>query len=124
MSRLLISALVAAFAVSPIASAMTPSDVRTCNSLASGFKTKSAAYEAAQAERDEAAAEAELAGDAWEEAEDLRLFSDENALQADTALVAYEAARADFEMAEAAVQEQGVALNAEISRYNARCVKD
>lgn len=124
MSRLLIPALVAAFALSPFAAAMTPSDVRTCNSLASGFKAKTAAYETAQAERDEAAAEAELAGDAWEEAEDLRLFSDENAMEADTALAVYEAAKADFEMAEAAVQEQGMALNAEISRYNARCVKD
>lgn len=124
MSRLLIPALVAAFALSPVAAAMTPSDVRTCNSLASGFKTKTAAYETAQAERDEAAAEAELAGDAWEEAEDLRLFSDENAIQADTALMTYNAAKADFEMAEAAVQEQGMALNFEISRYNARCVKD
>ena len=124
MPRLLIAAFISLLALSPVATSMTPAQIRSCNALAQGFSGKATEYEAAKASRDEAAAAAELAGEAWEAAEELRLFGAEQASDADEAYAAYEAAKVEFETIEAAVREQGASLNAEIATYNTRCVTD
>ena len=68
--------------------------------------------------------EVEAAGDAWENAEALRNFGEEQALEADTTKVAYEGLKSDLFEKEVALQNLVVSLNQDVAAYNESCAKD
>ncbi len=68
--------------------------------------------------------EVEAAGDAWENAEALRNFSDEQAAEADATKVAYETLKADLLDKESSLQGLVVSLNEEVIAYNTKCVRN
>ena len=71
-----------------------------------------------------AEARVEAAGDAWENAEALRNFSEEQALEADTTKTAYEGLKSDLFEKEVALQNLVVSLNQDVAAYNESCAKD
>ena len=68
--------------------------------------------------------ELEAAGDAWENAEAMRNFGADQAAQADTTKVAYDALKADLMAKEQSLQAMVVAINDDVAAYTKRCVKD
>lgn len=66
--------------------------------------------------------EVEAAGDAWENAEAMRHFSDANADEADATKIKYETLKADLMEKEMALQALVVSLNEDVAAYNAACV--
>lgn len=119
-------ALVSAFALfgAPAATALTQDEVNQCNALASSFAPRKAEFDDKSALRDTLATKAEEAGDAWEDAEALRLFSAEHTQAANTAEAEYLEAKAAFETAESEVRALGAALNEDFTIFNTKCVKD
>ena len=124
MKKLLsLLALSLAFAV-PVASALSTEDAKTCKTLAESFGPAKTALEAKLAERDGLATEAEAAGEAWENAENVRTLSQEAAAQADALRVVFDEKKAAFEVVEADLSERSQKLNADFARFNKLCVKD
>lgn len=68
--------------------------------------------------------EVEAAGEAWENAEALRKFSDEQAAEADATKVAYDSLKADLLEKETNLQALVVSLNDQVATYNAKCVRN
>jgi len=68
--------------------------------------------------------EVEAAGDAWENAEAMRNFGADEAAEADTTKVAYDALKSDLLQKEVALQAMVVSINDEVADYTKRCVKD
>ncbi|MEM7638777.1 MAG: hypothetical protein AAF269_06920 [Pseudomonadota bacterium] len=68
--------------------------------------------------------EVEAAGDAWENAEAMRNFSQDQAAEADATKVAYDTLKADLRSKEQSLQTLVVSLNKDVAAYNQRCVKD
>jgi len=114
----------AALSLVPSASAMGQGDGRSCGALAKQVKADSQDVQARQAAIETLASDAELAGEAWENAEALRAFSPEQAAEADALKADYETSRTTFETAQIELSERASALNTDIAAYNARCVRD
>ena len=119
-------AVISAFAlfVAPSSAALTQEEITQCNTLASSFAPRKAEFDEKSALRDSLAVKAEEAGDIWEEAEALRLFSTEHAEEADKTEAEYLEAKAAFETAEADVRVLGAALNEDFTRFNKTCVSE
>jgi len=116
-------ALSLAFAV-PVASALSAEDAKTCKALAESFGPAKTALEAQVVERDRLALEAEAAGEAWENAENVRTLSPEAASEADALRVTFDEKKAAFNVVEADLFEKSQKLNADFARFNNLCVKD
>jgi len=121
----LISLLAFSFALAvPIASALSTEDAKTCKALAESFAPAKAALEAQVAERDRLALEAEAAGEAWENAENVRTLSPEAAGEADALSVTFDEKKNAFNVVEADLFEKSQKLNADFARFNNLCVTD
>lgn len=68
--------------------------------------------------------EVEAAGDAWENAEALRNFGEDQAVEADSTKVAYEGLKSDLFEKEVSLQNLVVSLNQDVAAYNESCAKD
>lgn len=105
----------------PIASALTQSEARECKALAASFAPAKTAIEAKLAKREGLAAEAEAAGEAWENAENIRTLSRETAKDAEALKKIFQTRKADFERFEADLQSASEKLNADFNRFNTLC---
>ena len=113
-----LSALTAVFFIAaPIATA------QTCSQQATQLQERQVEAQALAEARLELVDKVEEAGDAWENAEALRHFSDENAEQADATKTEYESLKADLMQKEVSLQNLVGSLNQKVEAYNAACVK-
>ena len=121
----LVSLLALSFALAvPVASALSVEDAKTCKALAESFGPAKTALEAKVAERDGLATEAEAAGEAWENAENVRTLGKEAAAEADALRVVFDEKKTAFEVVEADLFEKSQKLNADFARFNNLCVSD
>ena len=113
-----LSALIAVFFIAaPIAAA------QTCSQQANQLQERQVEAQALADARLELVDKVEEAGDAWENAEAMRHFSDENAEQADATKSHYETLKADLMQKEVSLQTLVGSLNEQVATYNADCVK-
>ena len=108
-------------AVAATANANGASDVKACKAMAATLAPKQADITKMTASRDEAAAQVEATGEAWEDAETHRLVSPGHAATADTAKAAYESAKQAFARQEMALQASVSQYNDDIAAFNGRC---
>jgi len=108
----------------PAASALTQGEARECQALAASFGPAKAALEAQVSERDGLAAEAEAAGEAWENAENVRTLGADEAAAADALRISFDERKAAFELVEADLFEKSQTLNKDFARFNNLCVTD
>ena len=114
-----LSALAAIFVI-----AVPGASAQSCAQQASDLQQQQVqAQELAEA-RSSLVEEVEAAGDAWENAEALRNFGDEQAAEADATKVAYETLKADLLDQELNLQALVVSLNDQVAAYNAKCVRN
>jgi hypothetical protein len=104
--------------------ALTPVEVRQCNAMAETFDAKQAEILRLQEAQAELAAEAETLGEAWEMAEEQRLFSARHGAAADDSKAAYEAARNASNSAAMDLSSKVRMLQADVAQFNARCAAD
>ncbi len=117
-------ALLMLCALSMPAMALTPGEVRQCNAMAETFDAKQAEILRLQEAQAELASEAETLGEAWEMAEEQRLFSARHGAAADDAKAAYEAARNASNSAAMDLNSKVRMLQADVAQFNARCAAD
>lgn len=124
IKQIAISAFLLA-AIAPVASAqMTTAQVERCQMLGQTFDIKKANVATATEKRDALAADAEAKGEAWENAEALRLFSADKAAVADAAKAAFDEARKAFNFANMALRSQTRMLQQDSAVYNAACAAE
>ena len=102
----------------PTASALS------CAEQAADLQTRQAKAQKTAEARLALVEEVEAAGDAWENAEALRNFGEEQALEADMTKIAYEGLKSDLFEQEVALQNLVVSLNQDVAAYNESCAKD
>ena len=107
----------------PSASALSPTQVKWCQTKAAGFGQRQNAIKKDALERERLAEEAELAGETWENAEALRNFGEAEAAAADEAKTAYEAAKAAFYDVDQRVTANTSKLNEDVAKFNQICVE-
>lgn len=98
-------------------------DIRACEAMAATTGPREAEIAALTAERDEAAAGAGHAGDAWEDAEIHRLASPGHAAAADAARAAFDEARQRLSRREMALQAAIRQFNDDADMFNSRCAR-
>ena len=96
----------------------------SCAEQAADLQTRQAKAQKTAEARLALVEEVEAAGDAWENAEALRNFGEEQALEADTTKTAYEGLKSDLFEKEVALQNLVVSLNQDVAAYNETCAKD
>ena len=96
----------------------------SCAEQAADLQTRQAKAQKTAEARLALVEEVEAAGDAWENAEALRNFGEEQALEADTTKIAYEGLKSDLFEKEVALQNLVVSLNQDVAAYNESCAKD
>lgn len=109
---------IAATMIAPSAFALS---AKGCNAAAKTLTSDQAKAKKMVAEREALVQEVEDAGDTWEDAEALRLFSPDQAAQADAARVTYESLKADLMADEAELQSFVAGLNQRANDYNRTC---
>ncbi len=107
----------------PAASALTSQEIRACNAMRASIEVRQQEAGESVETRTKMTEEVELAGDAWEEAEALRLFSETHAADADAKKMAYETLKGDLMSFEMALQSQVAVLNADAADYKESCAK-
>lgn len=108
----------------PTAAALTADEARECQALAASFGPGKASLEAKVAERDALAVEAEAAGEAWENAENVRTLGAEAAAEADELRAVWEQKKEAFNVLEGELFEQSTKLNKDLARFNYMCVTE
>lgn len=116
-----LSALTLFAASSVPAMAMTEAQIRECQAMGASINVRAGEVKAMKAKRDHALELAEAAGDEWEAAEAVRLFSKAQATEADAKKASYDALKADFMKIDAALISKSGMVNQSIVKYNARC---
>lgn len=124
MTKLLSVLVLGAILISPAAFGLTGEQARECQGLAKSFGPAKAALEKQVAERDALAASAEAAGEAWENAENVRTLGAEKAAEADALRITFDERKAAFERVEADLFEKSQKLNSDFARFNALCVSE
>lgn len=123
MLRSFITGLVFGVITTP-AVALTGAELEQCRALAATFETKQAEVLELQALQADLAAKAEALGEAWDNKEEFRLFSEDQATAADEAKALFEAAKADAMLAAVDLRSKAQMLNSDIAQYNTRCAAD
>lgn len=116
-------ATVSLSALAPVASAMTPAEVRACNRLLTSINPQKADLRARKEQRDILAARAERAGERWEDAETISAFGPDEAADAADARIQFDEAVDRFEDSETQVQALSARLNADVAAFNRKCTK-
>lgn len=120
VSLLALSFCVSALSV-PAASALTPKEVRECKALHASFPQRTADIQKDQERLLELAEVAERAGEAWQNAENVRTLSAEHAAEADALRPAYEQTRDAFNSADAAFFEKTKKFKDDQFKFNTVC---
>ncbi|MEM1035614.1 MAG: hypothetical protein AAGI14_02510 [Pseudomonadota bacterium] len=107
----------------PSASALTNAEVKQCNALGKSLKARQADAKTKAETREGLLEKVEVAGDAWEEAEGLRNFSDDYATKADLTKAEYETLKGELLREERSLQALVSRLNEDVAVYNGKCVK-
>lgn len=115
------SLLLAAAAHAASADAMTSADMKRCKAMAATMAPKKAEIETLEAKRDELAAVTETKGEAWEDAEVMRLASSGHAQAADERKQSYTEAKKKFLATEQALQSMTRQFNQDVISYNQSC---
>jgi hypothetical protein len=118
---LILTAFTAALASPAMAAGKT--DLATCKAMQAALAPRQTGINDLVARRDASAAVLEEAGQAWEDVEIHRLVSKGHAEAADAGKAAYEAARAQLDQDETALQETLQQFNADVAAFNARCTR-
>lgn len=123
MTYLRVLSIAALMLAGPAATAQANSaqDAELCRVMSATMTPRKAEIETMTAERDAAAAEVELTGDVWEDAEVHRLASASHARTADTARAAHDEARKLLSRREQALQATLRQFNSDVAAFNARC---
>ncbi len=99
-------------------------DAGRCRAMAAALAPKQKEILEMQKIRDEAAAEVERTGEAWEDAEVLRRASRSHAQTADTAKIGYDQARQVLADREMTLQSALISYNEEVGVFNRSCTSD
>ncbi len=105
----------------PAALALTPGQARTCQSLASELPALAERIQTQIANHEAVAADVEADGEAWETAEEQRLFSADHAATADAARARYDGLKQAFYASEDALLDRAQAYQADVNRFNTIC---
>ena len=109
---------IAAALMTPTASALSS---KSCNAAANTLTSGQAKAKKMVAAREALVQKVEDAGDSWEEAEALRLYSPAQAAQADESLATYESLKSKLMSDEAEMQAFVADLNQKSADYNRTC---
>ena len=104
--------------------AALPASAQSCSQHAAQLQERQVAAQELADARVTLVDDVEAAGDAWENAEALRNFGDDQAAEADATKVAYETLKAELLEKETTLQGLVVALNEEVGAYNKKCVRN
>lgn len=118
----MISSLSALVALTVFAAPMA--SAQSCAKQAASLQEKQVEAQALAEARLTLVDEIEAAGDAWENAEAMRNFGEEQAIEADTTKIAYDTLKADLFEKESSLQVLVATLNEDVQAYNQRCVTD
>jgi len=122
MNRQTLALGILVFAAAGHAQAAETRDAKACRALQAAIAPKQAGIADLTEARDASVELAETAGQAWDDVEILRLVSKAHAEAADREKALYEAAREKLASDELALQDAVQEFNAEVSKFNARCV--
>lgn len=123
MVRSLVTGIVLGVFASPTL-AFTSAEAEQCAVMAETFPAKQAEVLELQALQERLAEETETLGDIWEAAEEFRLFSPQQASEANAAQSAYELSREEFMRVTMDFRSKAEMLNQDIAQFNARCAAD
>ena len=119
----LISLLALGFVLAiPAASALTQAQLRECQALSKSIGPATASLEEKNLERDALAEETEAAGEAWENAENIRTLSADKAAIADSLKATYEDFKDRLNTFEGELFDSSQKLNKDVFRFNTLCV--
>ncbi|GAB5456584.1 MAG: hypothetical protein Hens2KO_28130 [Henriciella sp.] len=96
----------------------------SCSEQAADLQTRQAKAQKIAEARLVLVEEVEAAGDAWENAEAMRNFGEDQAVEADSTKIAYEGLKSDLFEKEVSLQNLVVSLNQDVAAYNESCAKD
>lgn len=97
---------------------------QSCNQRAADLQQRQTAAQKLADTRLTLVEDVEAAGDAWENAEAMRNFSEAQADEADATKIEYETLKADLLQKELSLQALLVSLNEEVAAYNASCINE
>ena len=113
-------AVLLASAAAP-AFSLTQDEIKKCNAMAASFKAKKAEITDAKKLLDAKAEKAELAGDHWKAAEEMKLMSPQAAKEAETSKAKWDALKSEVYREQIALQSRVQMLNKDVAAYNASC---
>lgn len=105
----------------PVPSAFAADEVSDCRALRASLGPQRAVINRESKALEELAEIAERAGEAWENAENVRVLSAEHAAKADELRPAYEQTRDAFNKADGELFDKVQKFNADQSRFNSLC---
>jgi len=110
-----------AFAVAPTASALTAAQISKCNKTATLIQKRQVSVKADVAKREKMLENVELAGDAWQEVESLKMLNPSYAEAAIEKEATYKDLKAEFQTFEISLQQRADQLNSEVAAYQRSC---
>ena len=108
----------------PVAPAFAGVDENECQTLASSFGPAKELVDRKKAELEVLAAQAEEAGELWQNAENVRTLGADAASEADALRVAYDQKKAAFNTVDIEFFDASSDLNRNITYFNRVCVTD
>jgi hypothetical protein len=121
MIRMLIASVAVLMALPAAADSLSPKQFERCQAMKATLAPKQAEITEATAKRDALAEKAEALGEAYEDAQVMRLASASNAKAADAAKAEFDAARRTVAQAEFALQSNARQFNQDVADYNQSC---
>ncbi len=110
-----------AFATAPSASALTAAQVKQCNAMNASIQARHGELQDFASTREELAANVEIAGEEWENAESVRNYGADKAALADEKKTAYDTLKAEFMRKDMAYQANVAQLNQDVAGFNNMC---
>lgn len=110
-------------ALVPSASALTARQARECRAMSASLQVRQKEADVEVEERQDLLDLVEVAGDEWEDAEVLRLFSPAQATDADSKKAVYDDLKNNLMRREIALQSSVAMINSDVAAYRGRCVK-
>ena len=124
MKKLIFIFALSTMLATPFASALTPEEIRECQTLAASFAPTKKAIEGKVAERDVLAADTEAAGEAWQNAQNVRYLTPERAAEADALRLVWDQKKEAFNTFESELWEMSNNLKKDSRRFNLLCATD
>ncbi|KCZ93267.1 hypothetical protein [Hyphomonas johnsonii] len=121
MIRIFLASAALLVALPAMADTVPAQQMQRCQAMKATLAPKQAEIDAAAKQRDALAEAAEAEGEAYEDAQVLRLASAANAQAADAAKARFDAARRAFAQAEFALHANVRQFNQDVADYNRSC---